>query len=146
MENIKVGLKGAFTLTLKKEDGTVEVMHKDNIIVDGGFDLIADSLGNAGARPAVLSHIAIGTGSEAAAAGNTALGAESARQAISLYTHTPGTKVFTLESSFTGLTAAITEAGLFNGNPGTMFDRVVFLPINLATNDTLTAKFTLTMS
>lgn len=137
---------GAFTLAVERADGTFEVLHKDNLVVDVGFDLIADSLAAPAGRPAVLSHIAIGTNNTAVTTADTALGTESDRQAAT-YSHVPGTKVFTMTSSHTGLTAAIVEAGMFNdGVAGSMFDRVVFPVINISSGDTLTAKFTVTMS
>lgn len=144
----KLKMHGALTLVLDREDGTQEVIHKDNIIVNVGFDLICDALGKSASRPNVISHIAVGTGAVAAAAGDTALGAESARVAAT-YAHTAGTKVFTMTATFGAgvATAALTEAGVFNAaSAGTMLDRVVFPVVNKGANDTLTATFTFTLS
>jgi len=135
-------------LCLRRGDGEVVVRRKDNLIVDAGFDFIADAIGKATGRPAVMGHIAVGTGSLAAAAGDTALGAEIARKAAT-YAHTAGTKVFTFETTFDPgeATGAITEAGVFNAAvAGAMLDRVVFAVINKGADDTLTQKFTFTMS
>lgn len=141
-------LHGALTLILDKADGTKEITQKDNIIVNAGFDLICDALGKSASRPAVVSHIAVGTGTTAAAATQTTLVTELTRVAAT-YAHTAGTKVFTMTATFaagTG-TGAITEAGVFNASSaGTMLDRVVFPVVNKGADDTLTAVFTFTLS
>lgn len=141
-------MHGALTLVLEKADGTKEVTHRDNLIVDDGFDLICDSIGKASGRPAVVSHIALGTSSTAAAAGQTALITELSRLAAT-YAHTAGTKVFTVSQTFAAGTAtgAITEAGVLNaGSSGIMLDRVVFPVVNKGADDVLTATFTFTLS
>jgi hypothetical protein len=55
-------LRAALTLVLAKLNGEVKVVHKDNIIVNGGFDFVADAIGNSGSRPGVMGWIAVGTG------------------------------------------------------------------------------------
>ena len=141
-------IKGAITLFLTKASGEVEVVHKDNIIVGGGFDFVADAIGNGSVRPGVMGWIAVGTGSTAAASTQTALVTELKRNAAT-YAHTTGTKVFTFTANFLAgdATGAITEAGVFNAaSAGTMFDRVVFPVVNKGSDDSLTAVFTFTMS
>lgn len=143
-----IKLHGSMTAILTKEDGTVETRFKDNIIVNAGFDFVADAIGKAASRPAVMSHIAVGTGVTAAAATQTALVTELVRQAAT-YAHTAGTKVFTFTMTLAaGVgTGAITEAGVFNAaSAGTMLDRVVFAVINKAASDTLQVTFTFTMA
>ena len=61
-------LHGAMTLILRRASGEVETVHKDNIIVNAGFDFIADAIGKSASRPAVMGFIALGTGTTAAAA------------------------------------------------------------------------------
>lgn len=148
METSDVKMKGALILTLKKADGTTEVRRKDNIIVSTGFDAICDSLGNAGARPAVFGYIALGTGTETPVNSQTVLVAELARQAAA-YAHVAGTQVMTFSSTFEAgvATGAITESGVFNAaSGGIMLDRVTFSVINKGENDTLTAQFQFTLS
>lgn len=148
--NDTLKLKGSMTAVLFKEDGTTETYLRDNIIVNVGFDFIADAIGKAASRPGVMNAIAVGTGLTAAAATQTALVAELARGAAT-YAHTAGTKVFTFVTTFaagTG-TGAITEAGVFNSttaSSGIMLDRVVFDVINKGDADTLQVTFTFTMS
>ena len=144
----KLQAHGAGTFILRKADGEVEVVHKDNLIVDVGFDLICDSLGKSAGRPAPLSHIAVGTGTTAVAAGNTALVTELSRLAAT-YAHAPGSKVFTITVTFgKGVaTGAITEAAVLNAAvAGIMLDRVVFPVINKGPDDVLDAIFTFTLS
>jgi hypothetical protein len=143
-----MNIKGAITLLLAKASGEVEVVHKENIIVNGGFDFVADAIGNASSRPGVMGWIALGTGTTAAAATQTALVTEIKRNAAT-YAHTSGTKVFTFTASYPAgdATGAITEAGVFNAaSVGSMFDRVVFPVVNKGADDSLTAVFTFTMS
>lgn len=145
-ENMK--LHGAITLMLKKANGDVETVHKDNIIVDVGFDFIANAIGKSASRPGVMGWIALGTGTTAAAAGQTALVTELDRNAAT-YAHTAGTKTFTFTADFAAgdATGAITEAGVFNASSsGIMLDRVVFPVVNKGADDSLTAVFTFTMS
>ena len=143
-----LGLRGTMELVLRRANGEVIVRRKDNLIVDAGFDFIADVIGKSTGRPAAIGHIAVGTGTLAAATGDTALEVELARKAAT-YAHTTGTKVFTFETTFDPgeATGAITEAGVFNAaTAGIMLDRVVFAVINKGADDTLTQKFTFTMS
>jgi len=143
-----MNIKGAITLLLAKASGEVEVVHKENIIVNGGFDFVADAIGNSSSRPGVMGWIALGTGTTAAAATQTALVTEIKRNAA-MYAHTAGTKVFTFTASYSAgdATGAITEAGVFNAaSAGSMFDRVVFPVVNKGADDSLTAVFTFTMS
>lgn len=148
--NDTLKLKGSMTAVLFKEDGTSETYLRDNIIVNSGFDFIADAIGKSASRPGVMNAIAIGTGTTAAAATQTALVTELVRAAAT-YAHTAGTKVFTFVVTFAaGVgTGAITEAGVFNSTTagsGTMLDRVVFDVINKGAADTLQVTFTFTMS
>ena len=141
-------VQSANRLEFRWLSGEVEVVHKDNIIVNGGFDFVADAIGNSGSRPGVMGWIAVGTGTTAAASTQTALVTEIKRNA-STYAHTAGTKVFTFTASYAAgdATGALTEAGVFNAaSGGTMFDRVVFPVVNKGADDSLTAVFTFTMS
>lgn len=139
-------LIGSMEAVLRRANGDVEVTRKDNIIVDVGFDFVADALAKPASRPGVLSEIGVGTGAAAAAPGDTALEAELDRDAAT-YTHVAGTKVFTLATTFAPgeATGAITEAGVINAD-NILFDRVVFAVINKGPEDTLTVTFTFTMS
>ena len=147
-QNETLKMIGTLELELTKGNGDIEYRRKDNIIVDVGFDFIADAIGKSASRPAVMSHIAVGTDATAPAAGQTALGAELTRLAAA-YAHTAGTKTFTFSATFgAGVgTGAITEAGVLNAAAaGIMFDRVTFAVVNKGADDSLAATFTFTMS
>lgn len=149
MDNQELKLKGTLMLELRDVNGVVkESRRKDNIITTVGFDLIMDALGKSASRPAVISHIAVGTGSTAVASSQTTLVSELNRQAAT-YSHTAGTPSFTMTATYAAgvATGAITEAGVFNASSaGIMLDRVVFSVINKGADDSLTATFQFTLS
>lgn len=148
MNDDKLHIKGSYTGILRHKDGSVEVRRKDNLILNAGFDFIADAIGKASGRPNVMGYTAVGTGTTAAAAAQTALVAELARKAAT-YAHTAGTKVFTFTTIFVAgeATGAITEAGICNASSGgTFIDRVVFAVINKGADDTYESNFQFTLS
>lgn len=119
---------------------------KHNLIVDKGYDFISDCFGNS-TRPAAMRYIAVGTGTAAPAATNTALGSEVLRKACT-YTHTASSKFFTLNVTFNPgeASAALTEAGVFNATSGgSMFDRVTYPVINKDALDTFIVSFQVTL-
>ena len=141
-------LQGAMILIVRRASGDIETVHKDNIIVNVGFDFIADAIGKSASRPSVMGFIALGTGTTAAAASQSALVSELDRNAAT-YAHTTGSKAFSFTADFPAGdgTGAITEAGVFNAaSGGIMLDRVVFPVVNKGADDSLTAVFTFTMS
>lgn len=144
-ENFKA--HGAVMLTLKRADGTATTMRRHNIITNAGIDFLCNAFGSS-TRPAAMGYIAVGTGTTAAAAGDTKLATESLRKA-STYTHAAGTTKLTVTSTFAPgeATGAITEAGAVNAaTGGTFFDRVVFPVINKGASDTLTVTFEITLA
>lgn len=144
----KLKLKGTHIGILRHPDGTVEVHRKDNLILNVGFDFIADAIGKASERPDCMAYTAVGTGTTETDATQTALATELARKPAT-YAHTAGTKVFTFTTKFdTGeATGAITEAGICNAaKGGTFLDRVTFDVINKGADDTYTSNFQFTLS
>lgn len=140
-------IKGAIEVVLKHANGDIETRRKDNLILNGGFDFICAAMGDTN-RPALMGYTAVGTGTDAVAAAQTALVEEIARKPAA-YAHSKGTKVFTLTTTFTAgeATGAITEAGICNAaSGGTFLDRVVFAVINKAADDTMTTTFQFTLS
>ena len=140
-------LRGTGTTILRKSGGGLLVVAADNLIVNAGYDFISDSIGNSGSRPAVMSRIAIGTGSTAAAMSQTALVTEVARQTATF--SKPTITQFRFEATFAaGVgTGAIVEAGVLNAaSAGILLDRVVFSVVNKAAADSLLQRFTFTMA
>lgn len=141
-------LKGSLTATIQHADGSVEVRRKDNLILNVGFDFIANAIGASADRPSVMSHTAVGTGTTPVAPEQTALATELHRLPAT-YSHVANTKVFNFTTTFAAgvATGAITEAGICNASSeGIFLDRVVFDVINKAADDILTTNFQFTLS
>lgn len=140
--------KGVMTAVLRDKDGNEKFTEKQNLVVTSGINFICDALAKSASRPGVLSHIAVGTGVAAAAAGDTALGTEIGRGAAT-YAHTNGVASFTMTVTFAAgvATGNITEAGLLNASSGgILFNRVVFSAIPKEATDTLDITFTITFT
>lgn len=144
----KLKLKGTHIGILRHLDGSVEVNRKDNLILNAGFDFIADAIGKGSDRPACMAYTAVGTGATDVEATQTGLAKELARKAAT-YSHTAGTKVFEFVTKFNAgeATGAITEAGICNAaTGGTFLDRVTFNVINKGADDTYESHFQFTLS
>lgn len=118
-------------------------VEKHNMILNVGFDFICDRLGKGSSVPSSLSHIAIGTNSNTTTATMTGLQRELVRVAY-VYTHTAGTKFFTVASTFgAGVgTGALCEAGICNASSGGItIDRVVFPVVNKGADDIFKVTF-----
>jgi hypothetical protein len=136
-------------IVLKDADGNVkrdETLH--NLITTAGRNAIVSRLASSPGT-AVPTHMAIGTGATAAAAGDTTLQTELDRNAVT--SNTASANVLTMVGDWAAGdgTGAITEAGVLSASSGgTLFARAVFSVINKAAGDTLqiTWTFTLTVS
>jgi hypothetical protein len=143
-------IKGRLNIVLKGPDGQVKDEEEvDNLIVTVGRYHIADQM--ADQSEAAMSHMAIGTGTTAAAATDTALETELDRNALSSTTQgasTDANKVTFIGDWAAGDgTGAITEAGIFNSaSAGIMLCRTVFAVKNKGAGDTLTLTWVLTIS
>jgi hypothetical protein len=116
-----------------------------NLVVNVGKDFVASRMVAASAT--VMSHMAIGSGTTAPAAGDTTLDSELGR--VTLASSSAAGAVVTYTASFpagTG-TGAVTEAGIFNaGVAGTMLCRTVFSVVNKGANDSMSVTWTVTVS
>ncbi|QDP46087.1 MAG: hypothetical protein Tp172DCM1112201_18 [Prokaryotic dsDNA virus sp.] len=139
---LKDGLKLKGKLTIALNDKVVQEV--PNLVVTAGKGYVADRMAN---NSTVIGYMAIGTGSTAAAAGNTALGSESARTALTS-TNVSGAVVTYVDTFAAGTgTGAITEAGLLTASSGgTMLARTVFSVVNKGANDAMTITWTVTVS
>jgi hypothetical protein len=141
----KMNARGRLSIIVKDADGNVkDIREVENLVVDTGLDFIASRMG--GASSDVMSHMAIGTGTTAAAAGNTDVETVvGSRVSLTSATVTDNTIVYV--GDFSSTSGAITEAGVFNAaTSGTMLCRTVFSAINLTTADSLTITWTITIS
>lgn len=142
-DNMKA--KGRLSIIVKDADGNVkDTREVDNLVVDTGLDFIASRMG--GVSDGVMSHMAIGTGTTAAASTDTDVETVvGSRVALTSATVTDNTIVYV--GDFSSTSGAITEAGVFNASTaGTMLCRTVFSAINLTTADSLTITWTVTIS
>ncbi len=114
-----------------------EVLEPGNLVVTAGLAHIADQMLSAPTQ-ASMSHMAIGTGTTAPAAGDTALGTEANRQALGSKTRS-ASKVTYYRSFAAGQgTGAITEMGILNSaSAGTLLCRQTFAAKNKGANDVL---------
>lgn len=141
-----VVVKGRLRVFTRASSGERTLVRQvDNLAVDDGLELMASRL--VGTAMAVPSHMAIGTGSAAPVAGDSALFGEVARSALTSATATGKQVVF--ECLFPGLAALsnIAEAGIFNsGAGGTLIARVAFTPFDKAYGDLLEADWILSFA
>jgi hypothetical protein len=143
MINDQISLKGALTIT---KNGEV-IREIDNLVVTAGKELLASRLaGNSGS---VISYMAVGTGTTAAAVGNTTLATELDRNALSVNGGTASGAGVTYATTWLAgdATGALTEAGLFTASSGgTMLARTVFAAVNKGSDDLVTISWTVTVS
>jgi len=143
--------KGLVEVLLLDADGNIKERREfANLVVNSGLAYIASRMKDATAT--TMSHMAVGSGSVAAAAADTALGTQLARVALdstSLTTTTATNDAVQYVATFaagTG-TGAITEAGIFNASSaGTMLCRTVFSVINKGALDTLVITWKVTVA
>ena len=144
-QNEILKLKGELRVVLNREDGTSQQFDHLNLVVDTGLNFIVSRM--EGTSDAVMSHMAIGSGTTSAAAGDTALGTELGR--VSLTSTTVSTNTVTYVATFgagTG-TGAVTEAGILNASSsGAMLCRTVFPVVNKQSGDSMTITWTVTVS
>tara|TARA_B110000238_G_scaffold52296_1_gene57074 strand:- start:339 stop:764 length:426 start_codon:yes stop_codon:yes gene_type:complete len=121
------------------------VQEVPNLVVTDGKEFVASRMKDT--TKAAMSHMGIGTGSTAAAAGDSALGSQADRNALTSTT-VSGAAVTYLASFGAGEgTGAITEAGLFNAaSAGDMLCRTVFAVVNKGSSDSMTITWTVTVS
>lgn len=145
----KLGLSGQVTLVLLGSDGKEKDRREiKNLIVGAGLGHIASRL--TGTAQAVMSHMAIGSGSTAATAANTTLGSELGRVALASTTLS-GTYsqnlVYTATFGAGTGTGSVTEAGIFNAaSSGTMLCRTTFALITKGAGDTLQVTWTVNLT
>lgn len=134
-------MKGRVSIAVNDE----VVQEIDNLVVTAGKGYVASRMKDATAT--AMSHMAVGTGSTAAAASDTALGSELDRNALTGTTVTNNEVAYVCSYAAGDATGAITEAGLFNASSsGTMLCRTVFSVVNKGASDAMTITWTVTVS
>lgn len=140
-----------FTSELKLEGHvTVElngevVREIPNLVVTAGKAFVASRMKDT--TKSAMSHMAVGTGSTAAAAGDSALGSEAARVALTSSTVSSNTITYVATFSAGTGTGALTEAGILNASSsGDLLCRTVFPVVNKGANDAITITWAITAS
>lgn len=124
-----------------------------HLVVTAGKNFVASAFDNT-VEPETLKYHGAGTGTTAAAAGDTALQTELTTQYATDSTRPTGsqahsTNTYTTVATLTpDASVAVTEWGLFSAaSSGTLFDRQVFSAVNLnGTGDSLAFTYVLTQS
>lgn len=146
-ENETIEMRGQVVIeTFDQATGQLKERREiKNLVVSVGKAFIASRM--VGTAAAVMSHMAVGSSSTAPAAGDTTLGTELGRVALSSLTSAGA--VVTHSATFpagTG-TGAVVEAGVFNaGSAGTMQCRTVFPVVNKGADDAMQITWTVTVS
>jgi hypothetical protein len=145
-ESLKI--TGSLKIDVFSPDGSLKDSREvKNLVVTAGKTFIASRM--VGVASNVMSHMELGTGTTAAAVGDTALGTVIASSRVALSSATSSTNVVTYVASFpagTG-TGAVTEAGTFNAaSAGTMLCRTVFSVVNKGVDDAMSITWTITVS
>ena len=145
MINDSIKVTGQVKLVLVDKDGNVKQTEQSNLVVTTGKAFMANALVASSTSP--FAYTAVGTGTTAAAVGDTALTTELVRIANSSAVVSTAVTFTTVLNAGVG-TGALAEAGLFNQATlgGTMLAHVVFGVINKGALDTLTLTWTVTVN
>ena len=140
-------LRGDLDIVLRDKDSNIkETRHEKNLVVATGLNFIVSRM--SGTSAGVMSHMAIGSGTTAAATGDTDL--ESilgAREALDSTTVTDNTITYVSSFEAGEGTGAVTEAGIFNAlTAGTMLCRTTFSVVNKGAEDTLQITWVITLT
>jgi|SaaInl4_135m_RNA_FD_contig_71_898004_length_16358_multi_5_in_0_out_0_5 hypothetical protein len=146
----KIKARGFVELVLRDADGNIKTVKKENLITDLGIAFLAARITAEASNP--MTRIGVGTGTTAAAAGDSALGTEVVRvvfdSAVAATTTTTDDSITTVTTFGAGVgTGALTEAGMFaDASAGDMLSRVVFAVVNKGASDTLTITWTIVIA
>jgi len=141
MFNSALTLTGRLSVSL---NGKV-VRDIDNLVVTTGKSYVASRMKDATAT--AMSHMAVGTGSTAAAAADTTLGSELARIALTSATVSANQVSYVATFAAGTGTGALTEAAILNASSGgTMLCRTVYAQVNKSSSDVMTITWQITAS
>jgi len=146
MFNSNISVKGNLKVVVTDSNGVVKDKREiNNLVVSTGLAFIASRMKDT--TDDAMSYMAIGTGTTAAAAGDTTLGTELDRNALTSTTVSDNVTTYVASWAAGDGTGAITEAGIFNADSsGTMLARTVFDVVNKGANDSLTVTWSITIS
>jgi negative regulator of sigma E activity len=138
--------KGRLTIQqFDKEGNLIHTEDTTNVVVSDGLDYITERMKDA--TTTVMSHMAVGSDNTAAAAGDSTLGVELGRVALTSTTVSSNTITYVGDFPAGTGTGAVVEAGVLNNvTGGDLLCRTVFSVVNKAAADTLKITWTLTVS
>lgn len=129
-----------------------------NLRTTGGADWQASAMGNTATQPASATYIGLTNDATAPAAGDCAASSSACTLTSEIttnglarhqgtYAHTGGTASWTLAYTWTATGAqGVQKAGMFNAaSSGTMVFEAAFSPVTLASSDTLTVTWTVSI-
>ena len=150
MLNENLTLTGQVGIEVRDPQGNVnEKREIKNLVVNAGLAYIASRM--AGSTKAVMSHMALGSGTTAAQPSQTDLSSIlGARESIDS-TSIAGAQNEKVQYRCTfeagDATGAVTEAGIFNAaTNGDMLCRTTFAVVNKDADDTMTVTWTITLA
>ena len=143
----KLKLRGDVSIVVKSSDGSVKDSREiKNLVVSDGLNFIVSRMKDT--TQDAMSHMAVGSSTTAAAAGQTdlvsILGSREALDSTAVSTNT-----VTYVSSFEAGegTGAVTEAGIFNASTsGDMLCRTVFAVVNKQATDSMTISWLVSLT
>ena len=144
-----IPISGHARVELRDTFGALKELREiDNVFTDVGDAHVADQMASTPGE-ANMSHMAIGTKTTTLTAGDTDLGTELDRNALTSFTQGTGANdnkvVYVGDWIAADGTGAITEAGIFNSSSaGTMLCAQTFSVINKGASDTLQITWTVT--
>lgn len=147
-ENLK--LSGQLNIVLKDKAGNVKDQREvKNLVVNSGLAYIASRMKDT--TKSAMSHMALGSGTTAAAASQTdlvsILGSREALDSTTISGSNNEKIVYVSAFEAGDATGAVTEAGIFNAaSSGDMLCRTVFNVVNKAADDTMSVTWTITLS
>ena len=148
MVNDNIKITGNVKIDIIGADGAVKDSREiKNLVVTSGKTFIASRI--VGVAANVMGWMELGTGTTAAAVGDTTLETVISGSRVALTSGTSSTNVVTYVASFPAgtCTGAVTEAGTFNAaSAGTMLCRTVFSVVNKGANDAMSITWTITVS
>jgi len=149
MKNESIAVFGHGRAELRDANGKLKELREfDNVFTDAGDAHVADQMASTPGE-AAMSHMAIGTSAVTLTAGDTVLGGELDRNALTSFTQGAGADdnkvVYLGDWAAADGTGAITEAGIFNtgtADTGSMLCAQTFSVINKGASDTLAITLT----
>lgn len=150
---------GSLFLTVFRRNGDVDHLGlaQMRIVTTVGVKYVADDFNAGGTDVSTMKFHGLGTGATAEVVGNTTIQTELTTQYNPDNTRATGTQASatvstnatytTVGTNTVDAAAAVTEWGLLSAaTAGTLFDRVTFSVVNLASGDSLQSTFVLTLN